>query len=104
MTRHQQLRGAALALLMAAGAAAPAFAQRVIHLVVPFGPGAVQDTIARTFNAELGQILGATVVVENRPGAGGTIAGAATALRCRCCRARAAGATSACSTGRRSCR
>jgi len=40
---------------------------------VPFGPGAVQDTIARTFNAELGQILGASVIVENRPGAGGTV-------------------------------
>jgi tripartite-type tricarboxylate transporter receptor subunit TctC len=67
------IRRAALALLLGAAAAAPAYAQRVIHMVVPFGPGAVQDTIARTFNAELGQILGATVVVENRPGAGGTV-------------------------------
>jgi len=71
--QFRRLRSAAFALLLAAGAAAPAFAQRVIHLVVPFGPGAVQDTIARTFNAELGQALGATVVVENRPGAGGTV-------------------------------
>ena len=39
-----------------------AFAQRVIRIVVPFGPGAVQDTVARTFNTELGQLLGATVV------------------------------------------
>jgi tripartite-type tricarboxylate transporter receptor subunit TctC len=60
-------------LTLAAAAAAPAFAQRVIRIVVPFGPGAVQDTVARTFNAELGQILGASVVVENRAGAGGTI-------------------------------
>jgi tripartite-type tricarboxylate transporter receptor subunit TctC len=67
------IRGAALALVLAAAAVAPAHAQRVIRMVVPFGPGAVQDTIARTFNAELGQILGATVVVENRAGAGGTI-------------------------------
>ena len=44
-----------------------------IRLVVPFGPGAVQDVIARTFNAELGRVLDATVVVENRPGAGGTV-------------------------------
>jgi tripartite-type tricarboxylate transporter receptor subunit TctC len=35
--------------------------------------GAVQDTIARTFSNELGQIMGAAVVVENRAGAGGTI-------------------------------
>jgi tripartite-type tricarboxylate transporter receptor subunit TctC len=66
-------RSAVVALALAAAAAAPAFAQRVIRLVVPFGPGAVQDTVARTFNAELGQALNAAVVVENRPGAGGTI-------------------------------
>jgi tripartite-type tricarboxylate transporter receptor subunit TctC len=67
------LRSTALALVLAAAAASPAFAQRVIRIVVPFGPGAVQDTIARTFNAELGQQLGASVIVENRPGAGGTV-------------------------------
>jgi tripartite-type tricarboxylate transporter receptor subunit TctC len=50
-----------------------AHADRVIRMVVPFGPGAVQDVIARTFNVELGQALGATVVVENRAGAGGTL-------------------------------
>lgn len=71
--KSRPLCSAAIALLLAAGAAAPAFAQRVIRIVVPFGPGAVQDTIARTFNAELGQALGASVVVENRPGAGGTV-------------------------------
>ncbi|MGZ5181834.1 MAG: tripartite tricarboxylate transporter substrate binding protein [Ramlibacter sp.] len=64
---------AALALTLLAAAATPALAQRVIHLVVPFGPGAVQDTVARTFNSELGQLLGASVLVENRPGAGGTV-------------------------------
>lgn len=69
----RSFRIAALALALAAGAASPAFAQRVIRIVVPFGPGAVQDTVARTFNAELGQALGASVVVENRPGAGGTV-------------------------------
>ena len=46
---------------------------RTVHLVVPYGSGAVQDTIARTFSQELGQALGATVVVENKPGAGGTV-------------------------------
>jgi tripartite-type tricarboxylate transporter receptor subunit TctC len=67
------LRNTALAFVLAAAAASPALAQRVIRIVVPFGPGAVQDTVARTFNAELGQALGASVVVENRPGAGGTV-------------------------------
>jgi len=69
----RQFRTGALALALCAAAASPAYAQRVIRMVVPFGPGAVQDTIARTFNAELGQILNASVVVENRAGAGGTI-------------------------------
>src|SRR5262245_6871711 len=71
--QFRPLRSAALALVLAAAAASPALAQRVIKIVVPFGPGAVQDTIARTFNAELGQQLGASVIVENRPGAGGTV-------------------------------
>jgi tripartite-type tricarboxylate transporter receptor subunit TctC len=75
----RSFRSAAVALVLAAAAASPAFAQRVIRIVVPFGPGAVQDTVARTFNAELGQVLGATVLVENRPGAGGTVGTAAVA-------------------------
>ena len=74
---HRILRAALAAFFVAAGA--PAFAQKVIHLVVPFGPGAVQDTIARTFNTELGAALGATVLVENKPGAGGTVGTAAVA-------------------------
>lgn len=70
---HRIFRNAAFALVLGAVTAGPALAQRVIRIVVPFGPGAVQDTVARTFNAELGQILGASVVVENRAGAGGSI-------------------------------
>ncbi|TFZ03630.1 tripartite tricarboxylate transporter substrate-binding protein [Ramlibacter humi] len=67
------------ALTLAAAAASPALAQRVIRIVVPFGPGAVQDTVARTFNNELGKELGASVIVENRAGAGGTIGTSAVA-------------------------
>ncbi len=55
------------------GLAGAAQAERVIRIVVPFGPGATQDTVARTFSNELGQALGATVVVDNRAGAGGTL-------------------------------
>jgi tripartite-type tricarboxylate transporter receptor subunit TctC len=75
---HRFIRTLAV-LAFTAAAASPAFAQKVIHMVIPFGPGAVQDTIARTFSNELGQALGATVLVENRAGAGGTVGTAAVA-------------------------
>ncbi|HET7835570.1 MAG TPA: tripartite tricarboxylate transporter substrate-binding protein [Variovorax sp.] len=68
---------AAAAAWLALGAALPARAQqRVIRIVVPFGTGAVQDTVARAFNNELGAALNAAVIVENRAGAGGTVGAA----------------------------
>jgi tripartite-type tricarboxylate transporter receptor subunit TctC len=66
-------RTGAAALLLTVAAAGTAQAQRVIRIIVPFGTGAVQDTVARAFNNELGTLLGASVVVENRAGAGGTV-------------------------------
>jgi tripartite-type tricarboxylate transporter receptor subunit TctC len=67
----------AAAAWLALGAALPARAQqRVIRIVVPFGTGAVQDTVARAFNNELGAALNAAVIVENRAGAGGTVGAA----------------------------
>jgi tripartite-type tricarboxylate transporter receptor subunit TctC len=48
-------------------------AQPVVHIVVPFAAGGVQDIVARSFNAELGALVGRNVIVENRAGAGGTI-------------------------------
>jgi len=68
-----RFRRSLLVLALGASVLSTAQAERIIRLVVPFGPGAVQDVIARTFNAELGRVLDATVVVENRPGAGGTV-------------------------------
>src|SRR5262249_24857202 len=62
-----------LRVLLIGACATPAHAQSVIRLVVPFGAGAVQDTIARAIAPDLSTALGRSVIVENRAGAGGTI-------------------------------
>ncbi|WP_375576664.1 tripartite tricarboxylate transporter substrate-binding protein [Paracidovorax oryzae] len=72
-SRRRRLMAAAVATAVLAALSGTAHAERVIRIVVPFGAGATQDTVARTFSNELGQALGATVVVDNRAGAGGTV-------------------------------
>lgn len=62
--------------LLALTAGAAQAQQNVVHLIVPYGTGAVQDTIARAISDDLGRALGQTVVVENRAGAGGTVGSA----------------------------
>jgi len=57
-----------------------AWPDRPIRLIVPFGAGGAIDTLSRTVAAKFAEVTGGqTLVVENRPGAGGTIAGAAVA-------------------------
>jgi hypothetical protein len=69
------------ALFMLAGLAIAATAQaqgswptRPITLVVPFAAGGPTDVVARTLGASMSKSLGQTVVIENKLGAGGTVA------------------------------
>jgi tripartite-type tricarboxylate transporter receptor subunit TctC len=67
-----------LALTLAAvpcGAAAQAYPVKPIRLIVPSTPGGSVDTVARTVGPRLGEKWGQQVIVDNRSGAGGAIAG-----------------------------
>jgi tripartite-type tricarboxylate transporter receptor subunit TctC len=63
-----------IGVLVFAVASAQSWPSRPIRYIVPFPPGAFNDTLARTLAAELPKTLGQPVVVENRPG-GNTIIG-----------------------------
>src|SRR4051794_11494667 len=80
---HAQRAMAALAFAAAALPCAPASAQdypaRTIRIVVGFGPGGGTDIVSRILAQPLQEKLGQAVVVENRPGAGGTIGAEAVA-------------------------
>ena len=64
---------ALVAALVPALALAQAFPSRALKVVVPFPAGGGTDLVGRAIAAKLGEALGQPVVVENRPGAGGTI-------------------------------
>ena len=65
---------ALLFLLFASTASAQSWPTKPIRYIVPFPPGAFNDTLARTLAADLPKTLGQPVIVENRPG-GNTIIG-----------------------------
>jgi tripartite-type tricarboxylate transporter receptor subunit TctC len=72
MRRRSVLLGAAAASL-AAPALAQQFPSKPVRIVVPYTAGGGADTTARLIGPKLQEALGQTVVIDNKPGAGGTI-------------------------------
>ncbi len=75
--QRRQLMAMGMAACCAWGAAVTAQAQTYPHkpvrLIVPFPAGGATDLFARSLSQKLGEKLGQSLVVENRPGAGGTL-------------------------------
>ena len=75
----KRIIGSMMALILGAvvspSAPAQAFPAKSIRLIVPFPPGGPNDVFARISAAEMTKSVGQQVIVENRPGAGTTIAG-----------------------------
>ena len=69
------LLGSVLFAALTAPAAAQQFPSKPITLVVPYAPGGNVDISTRILQAGIGDSLGQPIIVENRPGAGGLIAG-----------------------------
>ena len=70
---------AASGLLASLGANAQTYPSRPITLVVPFAAGGPTDVVARSLSIPMSKALGQTVLIENKVGAGGTLAAGAVA-------------------------
>ena len=67
------LASLALAFAAAAADAQDKYPSKVVRLIVPFAAGGSTDIVARALGQELSKLIGQPVIVENKPGAGGTI-------------------------------
>jgi tripartite-type tricarboxylate transporter receptor subunit TctC len=78
-TPNPRRRALAIAAALCVATALPAFGQpaypqqKPITLVVPFAPGGGNDILARAIAPRMSQLLGQTIVIDNKPGAGGNL-------------------------------
>src|SRR5690242_3968712 len=61
--------------LNASSDSAQPFPHRPLRMIVPFAPGGIADIVARIVGQKMSETLGQTIVIDNRTGAGGAIAG-----------------------------
>ena len=76
MASRNWLRGLCAAVVLGVGwggVHAQTYPTKPVRLVVPFPAGGATDLFARTLSQKLGEKMGVALVVENRPGAGGTL-------------------------------
>ena len=75
MKRIRFLQGVAIALCMAASTAslAQGYPSKPVRLIVPFPAAGATDLFARTLGQKMSEKLGTTLVIDNKPGAGGAI-------------------------------
>jgi tripartite-type tricarboxylate transporter receptor subunit TctC len=82
MRRLIQIAAIAAAMMMMAGGLAfaeSAFPEKPVHIFVPYAPGGGVDVLARTLGDAVSRQWGRSIVIENRPGAGGVVASQALA-------------------------
>src|SRR5688572_12404790 len=74
MTRYSPLAAATALALMAGAVSAQQYPNKNISMLVPYAAGGPTDTVARVTAQAMGKPLGQTIIVENRPSAGGILA------------------------------
>lgn len=75
-TTFAGLAAAALLFFLAAEALAQAYPSRPVRIVIPWPAGGITDVIARAVSLHLSETFGHQMVIDNRPGAGGTLGAA----------------------------
>ncbi|MEN9589858.1 MAG: hypothetical protein RLZZ481_1644, partial [Pseudomonadota bacterium] len=74
LTRLAQLALTAALATVSFAAAAQAYPDKPIKILIPFTPGGGTDFVSRMVGTKLGELTGWQIVLENRPGAGGNLA------------------------------